>query len=165
MFKRLIFLITLFVSFIGTAQEVKEIRIQYLKAVENSEITTKLDGDLATISSAKKPVLLAYRGAVLTLKAKFAKGRKDKKDFFKEGVSLIESAIKAEPSNIEIHYIRLSVQENSPKFLGYNKKTEEDKQLIINNLEAISSKELKTIIKEFVLNSENFNDTEKQSLN
>ncbi len=95
------------------------------------------------------------------MKAKFVKSKKEKKEYFKEGVSLLESAIKVEPSNIEIRYIRLSVQENSPKFLGYHKNIEEDKQFILKNYKSISSAELKEFIKDFVMKSENFNKTEK----
>ncbi len=146
------------------SQDLNGIRSAYPQAVENSEITNKLDGEFKNINSSSKPVLLTYKGAVSTLKAKFAKSRSDKKEFFKEGVSLIESAIKAEPSNVEIRYIRMSVQENSPKFLGYHKNIEDDKQFILKNYSSTASKELKDVIKDFVLNSKNFDADEKQSI-
>jgi hypothetical protein len=57
----------------------------------------------------------------------------------------------------------MSVQENSPRFLGYYKNIEEDKQFILKNYASISSTELKRFIKEFVLKSENFEDSEKKS--
>ena len=95
------------------------------------------------------------------MKAKFAKARSDKKEFFKEGISLIESAVKADGSNIEIRYIRMSVQENSPRFLGYHKNIDEDKEFILKNYKTISSTELKELVKDFVLKSENFSETEK----
>ena len=157
------FFIALFISIVGNAQDLKDIRSQYPKAVESNEITAKLDTELTKVNSTSKAVLIAYKGATLTLKAKFAEKRSDKKDFFKEGVSLIETATKAEPSNIEIRYIRMSVQENSPRFLGYYKNIEEDKQFILKNYASISSTELKRFIKEFVLKSENFEDSEKKS--
>ena len=157
-----LFLIALLVSIVGNSQDLNDIRLQYPKAVENAGITTKLDGELSKIDTSGKPVLLAYKGAVLTLRAKFAKARSDKKEYFKEGVSLIESAVKAEPSNIEIRYIRMSVQENSPRFLGYHKNIEEDKEFILKNYATVTSKELKVIIKDFVLKSENFNGVEKE---
>ncbi len=138
-----------FVSFISNAQDLKEIRTLYPKAVENADATTKLDAELAKVNSSSKSALVAYKGAVSTVKAKFAKKKSEKKDFFKTGVSLIESAVKAEPSNIEIRYIRISVQENSPKFLGYHKNIEEDKKFILKNYASISSKELKEIVKDF----------------
>ncbi len=159
-----VLIIVFFISVTGSAQGLKEIRSEYPKAVENSEIATKLDGELTSVSSSSKPVLLAYKGAILTLKAKFAKSRSDKKEFFKEGVSLIENAKEAESPNIEIRYIRLSVQENSPRFLGYHKNIEEDKQFILKHYAAIASKELKGVLKNFILRSENFDAAEKQSI-
>ncbi|HBC05133.1 MAG TPA: hypothetical protein PKH16_11145 [Aequorivita sp.] len=153
--------IIFFVSFISNAQDLKKIRSEYPKAVQNVEITTQLDGELAKVNPSNKPVLLAYKGAVSTLKAKFAKARSDKKEFFKEGISLIESAVKADGSNIEIRYIRMSVQENSPRFLGYHKNIDEDKEFILKNYKTISSTELKELVKDFVLKSENFSETEK----
>lgn len=158
--KYLLFIV-FFISIAGTAQDWSGIRSSYPKAVQSSETINKLDGELKNVTSKNKPVLLAYKGAVLTLKAKFSKKKSDKKEFFKEGVSLIESALKTEPSNIEIRYIRMSVQENSPKFLGYHKNIEEDKEFILNNYASISSADLRKIVKYFVIESENFSENEK----
>ncbi|WP_026450844.1 hypothetical protein [Aequorivita capsosiphonis] len=155
----------LFVSTLANAQDLNEIRAEYPQAVESSEITTKLDVDLANVNATDNPVLVAYKGAILTLTAKFSKGIKHKKEFFKEGVSLIEAAVKADDTNIEIRYLRLSVQENSPKFLGYHEDIEEDKEFILMNYAAVNSKDLKNVIKGFALNSENFNESERAKLN
>jgi len=54
----------------------------------------------------------------------------------------------------------MSVQENSPKFLGYQKNIEEDKLFISKNYATIYSKELKKIVKDFVIESENFPEKE-----
>lgn len=145
----------------GNAQDLEKTRVQYPEAVNSSEVASNLDTEFSEMSDSVKPVLVAYKGAVLTLKAKFAKGRSDKKEFFKEGVSMIESAVKADASNIEIRYIRMSVQENSPRFLGYHKNIEEDKEFILKNYTNVSSKELKTVIKNFALESESFDESEK----
>lgn len=157
-------IIVFFIAVVGSAQDLNQTRSEYQKAVENSEIATKLDGELTSVSSSSKPVLLAYKGAISTLKAKFAKSRSDKKEFFKEGVSLIESAVESESANIEIRYIRLSVQENSPHFLGYHRNIEEDKQFILKHYAVTASKELKGVLKNFILKSENFEAAEKQSI-
>ena len=154
-----LFIIAFFISAVGSAQDLKEIRSQYPTAVESSEITLKLDAALLGVTTKSNPVLLAYKGAVSTLKAKFAKARSEKKEYFKEGVLFIESAVKAAPKNIEIRYIRMSVQENSPKFLGYHKSIKEDKQFLLKSYDTISSMELKGLVKEFVLKSENFSES------
>ncbi|MGO3181408.1 MAG: hypothetical protein ACTIJ9_01105 [Aequorivita sp.] len=161
MFKKLFILCSLFVSLVASAQDLNEIRSQYREAVSSSETNIKLNEELSNVSSANNPTLSAYKGAALTLKAKYSKSKKEKKEFFKEGVSLIEEAVKADASNLEVRYLRLSVQENSPKFLGYHKNIEEDKELILDNYTKLSSNELKEIIKDYVLKSDGFDENEK----
>lgn len=164
MFKKLLICCLLLVSYVGTAQDLREIRLQYPLASENAEITAKIIAQLGEVNTSAKPVLLAYKGAVLTLNSKFTKGRTEKKEFFKEGVSLIETAIKQDSLNPEIRYLRLSVQENAPKFLGYHKNIEEDKQFLLGNYGNISSNELKKVVKEYILNSKGFDVKEKSQL-
>ena len=153
-----------FISIIGNAQDLKEVRELYPNAVENFENTTKLDAELQTVNNTEKPVLIAYKGAVKTLKAKFTKSKSDKKEFFKEGVALIEDSVIADPDNIEVRYLRLSVQENSPRFLGYHKNIEAYKEFILKNYTNTSPKELKSVIKDFVMKSQNFSESEKTEL-
>jgi hypothetical protein len=57
----------------------------------------------------------------------------------------------------------MSVQENSPRFLGYHKNIAEDKEFILKDYKTISSSDLKKLVKDFVLKSENFDDSEKKS--
>lgn len=164
MFKKLFFLCILLVSIIGSAQDLKQVRSQYLQAVKNIETTDKLNQQLSKVNTGSNTILLAYKGAVLTLKAKFSKSKSEKKENFKQGVSLIENAISTDNSNIETRYIRLSVQENSPKFLGYDKNIEEDKKFILDNYQHISSMELKEIVKAYILKSASFNESEKSKI-
>ncbi len=46
---------------------------------------------------------------------------------------------KKEPENIEIRFIRLSVQKYAPSFLGYNKNIKEDLSFIQKNRQEIKS--------------------------
>jgi len=159
-----LFFIAFFVSIVCNAQDLNTIRTQYPKAVESAEITNKIDAELLGVGAKSKPTLLAYKGAVSTLKAKFAKTKKEKKEYFKEGISLIESALITDPSNIEIRYIRLTVQENSPKFLGYHKNIVDDKEFILKNYANNSPNSLKSLIKDFIMGSDNFDESEKKSI-
>lgn len=163
--KNLIVCCVLLVSCFVNAQDLKTIREQYPKAVENTEITAQLDGKLAKVNSPDNAVLLAYKGAVLTLKAKFSRKKSQKKEFFKDGVALIESAIVADPTSVEIRYLRLSVQENSPRFLGYHKNIEEDTQFLLKHYDTISSGAVKAVVKDFVMKSTKFTESEKIQFN
>lgn len=144
------------------SQELKELRVDYPKANSDEAITNMLHEKLASFSKEDNITVVAYRGAVTTLKAKFAKGFKNKKTFFKEGAELLEFAVSSEPKNIEIRCLRLGVQENSPKIVGYKSNIEEDKQFILDHYNLNSNTEVKNFIKGYILLSDLFTDAEKQ---
>ncbi|MCF6306408.1 MAG: hypothetical protein L3J09_00475 [Flavobacteriaceae bacterium] len=151
----------LFISTFLLSPSLTKVRKDYVVAVSNKEQAIKLNKELIKVNKTDSKVLVAYKGAVLTLMARFAKGIKEKKEFFKEGTALIEYAVLENPDNIEIRVVRLGVQENSPKVVGYRKNKEEDKQFIIDHYNEVSSKELKDYIKGFVLQSKSFSEEEK----
>jgi len=144
------------------SQELGELRVAYPNANSKESVTNELHQELSSISKTDSKTLVAYKGAVLTLKAKYAKGFKYKKTFFKEGAELLEFAITAEPKNIEIRCLRLGVQENAPKIVGYKKNIQEDKQFLLDHFATIQNQELRKFIRGYVLLSEAFSDSEKQ---
>lgn len=149
-------------SFVNPVADISEIRQRYPKAIENEEITNQLYDELTQVSHNDSKTLVAYKGAVSTLMAKYAKGIKQKKEYFKEGAKLLEHAIKGEPENIEIRCIRLGVQENSPKIVGYKDNIPEDKQFVLDHYHDISSEAIKAFIKDYVIQSSLFDEREKQ---
>ncbi len=161
--RKLSIFIALLVTFYASSQDLNQIRAQYPNAVDSAEITSQLDTEISKVENPEKPVLIAYKGAITTLTGKFAKGISEKVRLFKQGVSLIENAIAADASNIEIRYIRMSVQENAPRILGYHNHIDEDKAFILKSYGNISSKELKDIIKDFILHSKNFSEKERSN--
>jgi len=110
--------------------DLAEIREQYRNAAEDQYNTYELYKVLSPITESEAPELVAYKGAATTLMAKYAAGIKAKKAYIREGKRLIEYAIELFPSNIELRYIRLSVQENAPKVMGYKGQITEDKEFI-----------------------------------
>lgn len=144
------------------APKLSELRADYPKANSDELITNKLFKELASVNNSGNKTLVAYKGAILTLKAKYAKGFKSKKTFFKEGALLIEYAVESEPKNIEIRCLRLGVQENSPKIVGYKENIIEDKQYILDHYKEVSNKEIKKFIKGYVELSHAFSESEKQ---
>jgi len=141
--------------------DIAEIRQLYKQADLSEQNASILLDKLESITMSDDKVLLAYKGAVTSMTAKYEKGAKLKKDIFKNGVSLVEFAVASESENIEIRFVRLSLQQNSPKFLKYNKEIEEDKKFIINYFDQIVSVELKSYIGDYILHSNNFTEEEK----
>ena len=152
----------LFVFNFCVSQELKELRVDYPKANLDEAITNTLHVRLSSYSKEKNKTVVAYRGAVATLKAKFASGFKNKKTFFKEGVELLEFAVSSEPNNIEIRCLRLGVQENSPRIVGYKDNIEEDKQFILDHYKSNTDTEVKNFVKGYILLSDIFTEAEKQ---
>ncbi|MBQ4913722.1 hypothetical protein J8L85_04690 [Maribacter sp. MMG018] len=145
------------------SMNLKEVRKMYPMAIEDPNVTDELYKDLSNVSEADNIILYGYKGATLTLKAKHAKSIKEKKNFFKKGADIIESALALNPDSIELHFIRLSVQENAPKILKYNTKIEEDKNFILKNHDKLDNNSIKTLIRDYIHTSKLFTEEEKAS--
>jgi hypothetical protein len=50
--------------------------------------------------------------------------------YFQQAKDLLERAILADPSNVEIRYLRLTVQISAPSFLGYSDDIERDSEFL-----------------------------------
>jgi len=95
----------------------------------------------------------AYLGALIMKSAQFPSTPKEKIAVFKEGKELLESSISKEPKNGEFRFLRLAMQEKSPKILHYNGNIEEDKKIL---LETYGNMELtvKKVIKKYAEESD-----------
>ncbi len=90
----------------------------------------------------------AYLGALYMKKANFVKLPVEKMEIFKKGQMMLENEILNHPDNTEFRFIRLILQEHTPKMLKYNSNTEEDKRIIIQNYTKLD-KDLKHLISEY----------------
>jgi len=154
----------LFISFFSlffTSPSISDIRELYQEASGSKEITLQLVKELEAVKKTDNAVLVAYKAASLTLLAKNTKGAKSKKMYFKEGVDLLEFIISKNSKNIELRFIRLTIQEKTPKFLKYKENINEDKFLIYNHLKNGKNTNLQTYMKEYVLQSKVFSIEEK----
>ncbi len=157
------FLLAFFIFWSDTP-EISEVRNAYRQASDSEAIAVQLHGDLVTVSRTSDPVLLAYKGAATTLMAKHATTIKEKKKYFKEGKDNLEYALAKDPNNIEIRFIRLSVQENAPKITGYRKNRNEDKAFLLEHLTKVKDRALKRYLKEFAAESTSFTSAEKEQV-
>ncbi len=157
--KSIFFFIT--ITILSFKLDITSVRKLYKATVLSKIQTEVLYKKLQPVVKKDNKVLVAYKGAVTALIAKKQKGVKAKKVFFKRGVALIEYAVKEKPNNIEIRFVRLTVQQNAPKFLKYNKQISEDKNFIIKQYKFIKSTSLKKYILDYILQSKHFSEEEK----
>lgn len=96
----------------------------------------------------------AYLGALIMKSAQFPSTPKEKIAVFKEGKELLEASISKEPKNGEFRFLRLAMQEKSPKILHYNGNIEDDKKILIDtfdNLEFTVKKVIKKYAEESIV--------------
>ena len=77
---------------------------------------------------------LAYKGATVALMAKFAAGPHTKLKYVNKALDIINEAVKKEPENFEIRYLRFSIERNLPAILNSSKNIEPDIELIYSYL-------------------------------
>ncbi len=119
------------------------IRQNYEQAVKNEKLCKTLIAQLSKETG--NAVFLGYLGALQTIWANHTSSPIAKLNTFNKGKKNIEQALKMAPNNIELHFIRLSIQVNCPDFLQYSSHINEDKKFIKSNIDKIVSKSLKAM--------------------
>lgn len=110
-----------------------------------------IDKELENLENTiSKPEQNAYKGALLMKKAGLENKPSEKLKFFKEGKELLEIAIEKDPQNVEWRFLRLMIQENAPKLLGYNSNLKEDNQFIKKHFNTLS-----TLLRKIILDYAN----------
>ncbi len=149
-------------TFFAAVPDISTIRKSYSQAADNREITSKLFKELKPITKKDHKTLVAYKGAITAMMARFEDSNKEKKEYFKEGTNWIEYAVKMDPDNIEIRCIRLSIQENSPKILHYRDNIDEDLAYISKNYESTTNQEIKAFVRGYSLQCKSFDANQKK---
>ncbi|HET9054211.1 MAG TPA: hypothetical protein VFM90_08565, partial [Cyclobacteriaceae bacterium] len=140
------------ISLGAQAQELGQLRTEFIAATGSAPAAEKFLQTTSRISASSKPLLVAYRGAALVIWGKYVRGIEDKKKTAKAGIALLESAISKNPGHVEIRTLRLSIQENSPKILKYKDNIEEDRNFVTRSYEELPEGELKSFIGGYLSN-------------
>jgi hypothetical protein len=140
------FFLFLFISNLMFSQiSLEELRIDFEKSINDKKICKKSLDNLEKITN-KNDVYLAYYGAFQTVNANHVLNPINKLSYFNKGKNNIEKAIKNNPNDIDSRFLRYSIQKNCPKFLGYRTHLEEDLKFLKENLEKVTSQQLKKMI-------------------
>ncbi|HCR74915.1 MAG TPA: hypothetical protein DIW37_00610 [Chryseobacterium sp.] len=153
--KVLFSLITAFMLFFQSGLE--SLRESYAKA-SSSNANTEAFISLAEKTSGSDAAIQGYKAAAQIMEAKISKN--NRKALVKSGATNLEAVIKSNPNNAELRLIRMSVQENIPKIVGYRGSLKDDKTFLINNYSKQNSA-LKSYIKKFAAQSKTMTETEK----
>ncbi|WP_437918230.1 hypothetical protein [Sphingobacterium sp. LRF_L2] len=127
---------------------IDDFRKAYPLAVENANTCEQ---EIKRIKDIKptKPLEQAYIGALYAVWAGHLTSPLEKLNAFKKGKNMLEEAIKTGNQDAEIHFLRLTIQQNAPAILGYNDNKKQDIEIVIKKFDTLNSPLLKNNIKQF----------------
>lgn len=88
----------------------------------------------------------AFLGALLMRKSGLLNNKKEQLNLFKKGRMLLEKEIETSPNNAEFRFLRITIQEQAPKILGYNKNLEQDKKVLVKGFKDLNQETQKAIL-------------------
>lgn len=143
-----IIFLTIVSATMSFAMEIEYVRSHYEKAVEDRDLCRRLMDALA--KQADEPLSLGYLGAFQTIWANHTSNPIAKLSTFRRGKKNIERAISLAPENVELRFIRLSVQVNCPAFLGYDEHIEGDRAFIRQHMKRLASPTLRQMCQKLI---------------
>jgi hypothetical protein len=109
--------------------EYKNIKVAVHRAIESSHVTDSLYLALRSRSS-QNSLIVAYIGTLEALKAKHSWNPYNKIKYVSLSQKTMKKAVELDPNNLEIRFMRFSIQHHTPAFLGFSKDLEEDRRAI-----------------------------------
>lgn len=92
------------------------------------------------------PLAAGYLGAFEAMWAEHAQGPRSKLESFRRGTDRIDQAISGLPEEVELRFIRLSIQRNCPWILGYRSDQEEDERQLRAGLARVKDPVLRSLM-------------------
>ena len=145
----LVLLVSLSLLLTGGDPGIVQVREMYKQAPAKESYCKQLLQDLKPVN-VQQPLLYGYKGCATMIMAKHAFNPLNKWSYFRKGKNMLEQAITKDPGNIELRYLRITVQSNAPGFLGYKDKINTDKQFIRDNIGRITDPQLVSMVRSVI---------------
>jgi hypothetical protein len=143
------------------------IRKLLITALNSKKTTDSLYNNLNAVKN-KSALINGYMGTLQALKAKHAWNPYFKIKHLNDCQKTFTDAVQRDPHNIEIRFMRFSIEHNVPGFLGFNKNLTADREEIIKQVDnkhyAQADKALVKTIITFLLNSQRCTPAENTDL-
>lgn len=109
----------------------------FYSALSSNELE-KIENQLNILEKSSIPEKDAYEGVLFMRKAGLISKPIKRLNLFKQGAKQLEASIKANLNNYEFRFLRLMIQENAPKILGYHSDIENDKLLLKKHFKSLN---------------------------
>lgn len=118
----------------ATEPNLHTIRKLLVTAINSSKTTDSLYKNLDGLKN-RTSLISGYIGTLQALKAKHTWNPYFKIKYLNDAEKTYKAAVTGDPSNIEIRFMRFSVEHNVPGFLGYTKNLVADRTEIIKQID------------------------------
>ncbi len=122
------------------------LRKLYTFAVAQKDSADRFTGLLAPVGDQSAPVLRCYKGVASMVQARYAPNPLTKLALFRKGKAWIEGAVNADTTNLEMRYLRLTIQDNLPAILNYKDAILQDRRYLQAHIGEEKDDDLKNII-------------------
>ena len=126
------------------------IRLKFHNSTSSEKVCKDLIKQLDPYNEKNNPLLLGYKGGATMLMATHVVNPFSKLSYFKNGRIALEKAIQADKNNVELRFLRYTVQTNIPSFLGYNSHLEKDRIFLKESVNGVKDNDLKKIITSYL---------------
>jgi len=126
----------------------------YYYGVCLNEVSIKdFDSYLELHKGNEEILIKAYQAIIWFLWADYYINPLQKWKCFNKGKKNLDFLIDRNKNNTELRFLRLTIQNNLPKFLGYNNNTKEDTDFIYTKINKISDEDLQSRIVNYLYHS------------
>lgn len=130
--------------------EIEDVRVLFHKAESSQKVCVELIELLEPYNDKNNALFLGYRASATMLMAKHLINPFSKLSYFKKGKLMLEKAIEFDQKNVELRFLRYTIQTNVPSFLNYSADKEKDKLFLHQSLNTLNDQKLKNIISNYL---------------
>ena len=123
-------LVLVFMPVLLSAADLPQIRKEYYAALNDGKAAEKFYDKLRKNNS-QEPIMMAYLGIAQAVRARHAINPYNKLSFLKAGMKSLNAAALKSPDDLEIRFLRFTLEHHIPSFLGYSEHLEADKKKIL----------------------------------
>ena len=127
-----------------------ELRTLFFSSEKSKKHCQELTAHTASVNEGSPAIEMGYKGMAHMMTAKHKKSPFKKLKHFNKGKKWLTLSLAKDPNSIEIRFLRLTVQENLPFFLGYRGDKEEDRLFVETHLDELPKGLLKEKIVEYL---------------
>ena len=147
-----ILLAIIFTPFLEQSEDTSllDIRKLFYQATEESESADFLNEMLTESLTSKDITLRGYKGISFMLLSKHAYNPYTKISYFTKGSAILDQAIQEDNENIELRFLRYTIQCEAPIFLNYRSELSLDLKFIQTQVNNLKDFDLKKRINDYL---------------